>query len=67
MAESHRNLPKRDFEKSPEVIDVVVDRKTGLLPQGQSAQTISLPFLLDTEPKVSVDLKQANRDDLKDN
>lgn len=67
MAESHRNLPKRDFEKSQEVIDVVVDRKTGLLPQGQSAQTISLPFLLDTEPKVSVDLKQANRDDLKDN
>ena len=67
MAESHRGLARRDFDKSPQVIDVAVDRKTGLLPQGKSTDTVNLPFLLGTEPKATFDLKQANRDDLKEN
>jgi penicillin-binding protein 1A len=67
MAEAHKGLPKRDFEKSPQVINVAVDRKTGLLPQSKSDDTIQLPFLIGTEPKATFDLKQANREDLKDN
>ncbi len=67
MADSHKGLPRRDFGKSAQVIDVAVDRKTGLLPQSKSADVINLPFLLGTEPKATYDLKQANRDDLKDN
>lgn len=67
MSDAHKGLPKRDFEKSPQVIDVAVDRKTGLLPQNRSADTVNLPFIIGTEPKATFDLKQANRDDLKDN
>jgi len=66
MKLAHRALPREDFLSSSQVIDVEVDRKTGLLPNSETKHRIRLPFVKGTEPKSTHPSGKDRSEDLKD-
>lgn len=66
MKEAHKNLPRENFLTSAQVIDVEVDRKTGLLPNLETKQRIKLPFVKGTEPKSTQQIGKDRSDEMKE-
>lgn len=66
MKTLHQKLPKEEFAAAEEVIEVEVDRKTGLLPSALTKQKIILPFIKGTEPKSTNSLSEDRADEIKE-
>lgn len=66
MKEIHKKLPKENFPISQQVIDVEVDRKTGLLASAETKQRIRLPFVKGTEPKSTTPVSRDRTEEIKD-